>query len=42
MLPSKLNQKKVTPETGRKAEEIGFGRALMPSCFGMLPLKAAF
>ncbi len=41
MLPSKLNQKKVTPETGRKAE-IGFGRALMPSCFGMLPLKAAF
>ncbi|KAI2646065.1 Carboxy-S-adenosyl-L-methionine synthase [Labeo rohita] len=38
MLPSKFDQKKVPPETGSEAE-FGFGRALMPSCLGMLPPK---
>ncbi len=41
MLPSKINQKKVSHETGSEAN-FGFGRALMPSYLGMLPPKAAF
>ncbi len=41
MLPSKFDQKVVSPETGSEAEFV-FGRALMRSCLGMLPLKAAF
>ncbi len=41
MLPSKFDQKKVAPETGSE-EEFVFGPALMPSCLGMLPPKAAF
>ncbi len=35
MLPSKLDQKKVPPETGSEAE-FGFRRALIPSRLGML------
>jgi len=41
MLPSKLNQMKVSQEKGSEAN-IGFGCALMPSYLGMCPLKAAF
>ncbi len=41
MLPSKIDQKKVSHETGSKAN-FGFGRALMPSYLGMCPPKAAF
>ncbi len=41
MLPSKIDQKKVSHETGSVAT-FGFGCALMPSCLGMLPPKAAF
>ncbi len=40
MLPSKIDQMKVHHETGSEAN-FGFGRALMPSCLGMLPPKAA-
>ncbi len=38
ILPSKFDQKKVPPET-RSEAECGFGRALMPSCLGMLHPK---
>ncbi len=41
MLPSKIDQMKASHETGSEAN-FGFGRALMPSCLGMLPPKAAF
>ncbi len=42
MLPSKIDQKKVSHhETGSEAN-FGFGRALMPSYLGMCPPKAAF
>ncbi len=41
MLPSKIDQMKVSHERGSEAN-FGFGRALMPSCLGMLPPKAAF
>ncbi len=41
MLPSKIDQMKVSHETGSEAN-FGFGRALMPSYFGMSSLKAAF
>ncbi len=40
-LPSKIDQMKVSHETGSEAN-FGFGRALMPSCLEMLPPKAAF
>ncbi len=40
-LPSKIDQMKVSHETGSEAN-FGFGRALMPSCLGMPPPKAAF
>ncbi len=35
MLPSKIDQMKVSHETGSEAN-FGFGRALMPSYLGML------
>ena len=38
MLPSKIDQMKVSQETGSEAN-IGFGRALMPSYLGMHPHK---
>ncbi len=41
MLPSKIDQMKVSHETGSEAN-FGFGRALMPSYLGMLLPKAAF
>ncbi len=41
MLPSKIDQMKVSHETGSEAN-FGFGRALMPSYLGMCPPKAAF
>ncbi len=41
MLPSKIHQMKVSHETGSEAN-FEFGRALMPSYFGMCPQKAAF
>ncbi len=41
MLPSKIDQMKVSHETGSGAN-FGFGRALMPFCLGMCPPKAAF
>ncbi len=41
MLPSKIDQKKASHETGSEAN-FGFGRALMPSYLGMLPTKAVF
>ncbi len=41
MLPSKIDQMKVSHETGSEAN-FGFGRALMPSYLGMSSLKAAF
>ncbi len=41
MLPSKIDQMKVSHETGSEAN-FGFERALMPSCLGMCPPKAAF
>ncbi len=41
MLPSKINQMKVSRETGSEAN-FGFGHALMPSYLGMCPPKAAF
>ncbi len=41
MLPSKINQMKVSQETGIEAN-FGFGRDLMPSYLGMCPPKAAF
>ncbi len=41
MLPSKIDQMKVSHETGSEAN-LGFGHALMPSCLEMCPPKAAF
>jgi len=41
MLPSKINEVKVSQETGSEVN-IGFGHALMPSYLEMRPLKAAF
>ncbi|ROL47043.1 hypothetical protein DPX16_20695 [Anabarilius grahami] len=41
MLPSKIDQMKVSHETGSEAN-IGFGCALMPSYLEMCPQKAAF
>ncbi len=41
MLPSKIDQVKVSHETGSEAN-FGLGRALMPSYLGMCPPKAAF
>ncbi len=41
MLPSKIDQMKVSNETGSEAN-FGFGCALMPSYLEMLPPKAAF
>ncbi len=41
MLPSKIDQMKVSHETGSEAN-FGFGRALMASYLGMCPPKAAF
>ncbi len=41
MLPSKIDQMKVSHETGSEAN-FGFGRALMPSCLGMLPSFFSF
>ncbi len=41
MLPSKIDQMKVSHETGSEAN-FGFERALMPSYLGMLPPKEAF
>ncbi len=41
MLPSKINQIKVSQETGREAN-IGFRCNLMLSYFGMHPTKAEF
>ncbi len=41
MLPSKINQMKVSHETGSEAN-FGLGRALMACYFGMCPPKAAF
>ncbi len=41
MLPSKINQIKVSHKTGSEAN-FGFGRGLMPSYLGMCPPKAAF
>ncbi len=41
MLPSKINQMKVSHETGSEAN-FGFGRALMPFCLVMCHLKAEF
>ncbi len=41
MRPSKIDQVKASHETGSEAN-FGFGHALMPSCLGMLPPKAAF
>ncbi len=41
MLPSKIDQIRVSHETGSEAN-FGFGRTLMPSFLGMLPPKAAF
>ncbi len=41
MLPSKIDQMKVSHETGSEAN-FGFGRALMPSYLEMCPPKAAF
>ncbi len=41
MLPLKIDQMKVSHETGSEAN-FGFGCALMPSCLGMCPPKAAF
>ncbi len=38
MLPSKIDQMKVSHETGSEAN-FGFGHALMPSCLDMLPPK---
>ncbi len=40
-LPSKIDQMKVSHETGSEAN-FGFGRALMPSCLEMLPPKAVY
>ncbi len=41
MLPSKIDQMKVSHETGSEVS-FGFGRAFMPSYLGMYPPKAAF
>ncbi len=41
MLPSKIDQMKVSHETGSEAN-FGFERALMPSYLGMLPPTEAF
>ncbi len=41
MLPSKIDQMKVSHEAGSEAN-FGFERALMPTWIEMWPLKAAF
>ncbi len=41
MLPSKIDQMKISHETGSEAN-FGFGHALVPSYLGMCPLMAAF
>ncbi len=41
MLPSKIDQMKVSHETGSEAN-FGFGHALVPSYLGMCPPMAAF
>ncbi len=41
MLPSRIDQMKVSHETGSEAN-LGFGRALIPSYLKMRPPQAAF
>ncbi len=41
MLPSRIDQMKVSHETGSEAN-FGFGRALIPSYLEMRPAQAAF